>query len=85
MIEIIIIIVIIFLILSIISCSFDVNNLQHEHQYVFNVNVSLCTESSEACEIANQTILANSLVSKRKCQFEQLLPPGLIADFIILS
>lgn len=65
-------------------CSFDVKNLQHANQYVFTVNVSLCTESSESCEITNQTILANSLLSKRKCQFDQQLAPGLITCLYIL-
>lgn len=79
----IMIIVVISLILFTFSCSFNVKNLQHANQYVFTVNVSLCTESSESCEIANQTILANSLLSKRKCQFDQQLSSGLIACLYI--
>ncbi|XP_078340727.1 uncharacterized protein LOC144627474 [Crassostrea virginica] len=40
------------------------------------MNISICMESTDACEISNQTIFSNNLIQKRNCTFNDQLPQG---------
>ncbi|XP_063447896.1 uncharacterized protein LOC134727443 [Mytilus trossulus] len=54
---------------GVIRLDFTVNNLLTENLYLVNMNLSICFESSGACEVGPVNILVNTLLHKKPCDF----------------
>ncbi|VDI16062.1 Hypothetical predicted protein [Mytilus galloprovincialis] len=55
--------------IGIVRIDFIINNLPSENLYLVNMNLSVCFESSGACEVGPVNIFVNTLLHKKTCDF----------------
>ncbi|XP_052083535.1 uncharacterized protein LOC127720826 [Mytilus californianus] len=60
---------------GIVRIDFTINNLLSENMYLVNMNLSVCFESSGACEVGPVNIFVNTLLPKKTCDFS--------SDFVV--
>ncbi|CAC5411203.1 unnamed protein product [Mytilus coruscus] len=60
---------------GIVRMDFTIHNLPSENMYLVNMNLSVCFESSGACEVGPVNIFVNTLLPKKTCDFS--------SDFVV--
>ncbi|XP_076089891.1 uncharacterized protein LOC143061777 [Mytilus galloprovincialis] len=60
---------------GVVRIDFTINNLPIENMYLVNMNLSVCFESSGACEVGPVNIFVNTLLHKKTCDFS--------SDFVV--